>query len=513
MKIVKFFYGIVKRLSKRNEKVTNSKIEKDYFTSDRVEAAKETRKPFLASPVIDNGGINNNELNRLKPVSFPECVRVLLGLVKGEGLYNNEEFYQVLQNKYKGNLGPLDFQKVKSKLAQAGLLTKTISDYFPTQLTAINSIEPCLLDEIPTLIQSGKWSKDLYINQSFKGIVTLLTKRERDILFKRYFIEKPQSLKIVGQYYNLSRERIRQIEEKTLIKLRGKGLHIMFLFELIRLGSPSILSIKQLVTINKNLKIESKNLLCSVKIMQKIVNFNFYFLGNKFIYLQYKNYPAISKLSVEKWMDETHIPKEEFKCYLIKEGFDFLTEYEFELIYNNYSEQHHNKASLKDLIIRSLKLIGCPAHYSDITEKVMELGGEKYKNYSYNSVHGALNQYDEFVWVGKKGVYGLKEWGLSPPDKSLEDQVYSILRNSEKPLSKENIATELSKQRPYFTKTSLDLILSTNDKIIKTPDNLYHAANEEDIKAGKFKKAHINKLSNIMEEVFKEWGRQKNSEQ
>ena len=87
----------------------------------------------------------------------------------------------------------------------------------------------------------------------------------------------------------------------------------------------------------------------------------------------------------------------------------------------------------------------------------------------------------------------------------------SILKNSESPLSKEKIATELSKQRPYFSETSLNLILSISDKIIKAPDNLYRVVNEEDIEIEKFRKARIDKMSNAMEEVFREWEKQKSS--
>lgn len=78
-------------------------------------------------------------------------------------------------------------------------------------------------------------------------------------------------------------------------------------------------------------------------------------------------------------------------------------------------------------------------------------------------------------------------------------------------MSKENIAIELSKQRPYFTKSSLNLTLSISDKIIKTPNNLYRIANKEDIEVEKFRKARRNKMSNAMEEVFREWEKQKSS--
>ena len=510
VKVPEFFQKLAERLIKEYGRVANSKIKKGYSPSDKVEGRSENRKSLSDYSIISSERTEDSESNQLELAIFSESVKILSELVKMGRFYNNEEFYQILQNRYKDNFGPLDFEKVKSKLVQTGLLTKTISNYFPTQLTIIDSIEPSLLDKIPTLVKSRKEGKDLYINKSFRDTVISLSKRERDILFKRYFIEKPQTLRILSQHYNLSRERIRQIEGRVLVKLKEKKLHVMFLFELIKLGSPSILSIEQLLVINESLKIESENSLCLVRTMQKIVNLNFCFLGDKIIYFQYKNYPAISRLNIENWLEETHIPKEEFKYFLIKQGFNFLTEHESEVLYNHYSEQHRDKASLKNLIMRSLKLIGCPAHYSDITEKVREMGGEKNRNCSYNSIHAALSWNDEFVWVGKKGVYGLKEWGLSPLDKSLEDQVHGILKDSEKPLSKESIATELSKQRPYFSKTSLNLILSMNEKIIKTQDNLYRAANKKDIEVEKVKKVQMDKISDAMKEVFKEWKEHKN---
>lgn len=578
MKIAEIFYKLGKRLRKKKEKVTDPKIEKGYSPSDGVEDVSETRGSSSTSPGISNNTVNDGQLSRSKPVFFTECEWILSKLAKRRKSYDREKFFQILQRNYSNEFkGPLDFQKVESKLVQARLLTKTVSEYLSFESESTNSVERYFSNLYPTYkinvfrvncparyksawidegiiyINEGhpaykhagrqykyyhdvvsvaiaiarytnKINKDSFLNQNFENIATSLTQRERDILLKRYFVEKPQSLKTIGQYYGLSRERIRQIETKALTKLRENGLHIAFLYELFKLGLPNILQIEQLTAINENLGITSKNPLSLIRITSKTINkimgntvdFNFCFVGTKSIYLRYYNYPDISKLSIEKWIDKTEIPKEEFKNYLINEGFCFLVEDELETLHSYFSEQHKQyygqRHPLKYLIIRSLKSIGCPAHYSDITEKARGIGGEKYKNCSFNSIHGALSLYNEFVWVGKRGVYGLKEWGLSPPDKSLEDQIYSILKDSGKPLFKESIAIELSKKRPYFSEISLNLILGKSDQIIKTPDNLYHIANKEDIEVEKSRKARMNKMSNAMEEVFREWEKQKNSE-
>ncbi len=60
-------------------------------------------------------------------------------------------------------------------------------------------------------------------NQQLKTILKYLTKEEQEILLLRYGIEDgiPHTLEEIGKIYHLTRERIRQKEQKALIKLRN----------------------------------------------------------------------------------------------------------------------------------------------------------------------------------------------------------------------------------------------------------------------------------------------------
>ena len=512
MKIAEIFYRLGKRLRKKKEEAADPNIQNGYTPLDAVKHVGENRISSSTSLGTSNDTVKDSEPSQSKPTFLIKYEWIVSKLAKAGNLHYPEKFLQILQRHYSNEFeGSLDFKKVRSKLVQARLLTKTVSEYLSSKSKPPRCSDQYYSDS-NSICKIGKYS---FLSRSFENMVTSLTERERDILLKRYFIKKPQTLRILSYRHKVTRERIRQIEGRALLKLKEKGLHKLFAYGLLKLGAPNILRPEHFVVINENLRIPLQNPLGLVTIVSKIIgdktSFNHYPIEKNFIYLQYKDCPPISKLNIKKWIDKPQIPKEEFRDYLINEGFYFFTEYEFEVLYNYYSEQHQNKVSLKDLNLRSLKLMGCPAHYSDITEKVREIGREKYRNCSFDSIHGALSLYNEFVWVGKRGVYGLKEWGLSPPDKSLEDQICSILKDSGKPLFKENIATELSKKRPYFSKTSLDFILGSSDQIIKNQNNFYRIANKEDIAAKRVKKVQRDRMSNAMEEVFREWEEEKNS--
>lgn len=65
----------------------------------------------------------------------------------------------------------------------------------------------------------------ILLKEQIEEVFSCLTDRERKVLYLRFGLKdgKPRTLEEVGQHFNVTRERIRQIEGKALSKLRNRG--------------------------------------------------------------------------------------------------------------------------------------------------------------------------------------------------------------------------------------------------------------------------------------------------
>ena len=65
----------------------------------------------------------------------------------------------------------------------------------------------------------------ILLQEQIEDVFTCLTDREQQVLILRFCLKdgKPRTLEEVGQHFNVTRERIRQIEGKALTKLRNRG--------------------------------------------------------------------------------------------------------------------------------------------------------------------------------------------------------------------------------------------------------------------------------------------------
>ncbi len=102
---------------------------------------------------------------------------------------------------------------------------------------------------------------------------------------------------------------------------------------------------------------------------------------------------------------------------------------------------HINPKNICDRSKYIMKKHGKPIHYSDLTEKMVELGGKKVTK---QSVHNELIKNKDFVLVGQ-GIYALSEWGYKPG--VVEEVIVGILKEAGQPLHKEKIIEQVLKKR------------------------------------------------------------------
>ena len=162
------------------------------------------------------------------------------------------------------------------------------------------------------------------------------------------------------------------------------------------------------------------------------------------------------------------------KC-LSKKFEDKLIENDITNLSKLFKEKYSKSMTGIDAAYISLKKLGGVAHYTQIAKKCVELFKYEEK-FSPRNVLAYLTREPNFsrgtlpwVWIGSRGVYGLKELGYTRPEKSLYDEVAKIVQDefakSNKPVSFSKIKVEISKSRPFINENSLLIACSFNEKI------------------------------------------------
>lgn len=105
-----------------------------------------------------------------------------------------------------------------------GLLKKTFS--LDAALSEKEGLENTLLDKIPAKSEESPFESVEKLDrlQQITCELEKLSDNEKNILWLRYGLgdEEPQTLEAIGKKFGVTRERIRQIEKKTILKLRKR---------------------------------------------------------------------------------------------------------------------------------------------------------------------------------------------------------------------------------------------------------------------------------------------------
>ena len=325
-----------------------------------------------------------------------------------------------------------------------------------------------------------------------KEVFQDLPPRTQEVLRRRFGLEnqKKETLESIGQGFQVTRERVRQVEKVGLDKLRDKGLGKI---------QPVVENFSRYLKSQGNLKREN-SLLEEIggEQYKPYVRFflvlapNFYRVRETEFFYPFWTLEPEQATEVEttlqlllKRLEELNHPLslEEILALDLPYNKSFILscleaakriEPNWQKAYGLTDWPEINPRRLRDKIYLVLKEGKHPLHFSQVTNLVNEFGQKitfpVFKKPALTqTVHNELIRDERFVLVGR-GIYALSQWGYEPG--TVKDVIIKILRQSGKPLSREEIIAQALKQR-MVEETTILLNLSREKTFERCPDGRY----------------------------------------
>jgi len=314
----------------------------------------------------------------------------------------------------------------------------------------------------------------LNIKPQVERVLRQLPDRNRDILASRFGIGRNgrETLESIGRRYNITRERVRQIEEASLSKLRT-------LPEFDELTS-IFGHVAQYLDTKGGVFREDQLLEAVVPKAQESYLALVLHLGGEFVQLKENDdYHAVWATSVNSAHTVQNILHDVVSS--LKKSRSPVSEEELVGIVKSKAGNHSysyqdarspidhiqiaktiskgpfdkyglvrwpeiNPRGVRDKAYLVFETGGDPLHFRDIARRIDELGLSKSPKRSTHpqTVHNELIKDDRFVLVGR-GMYALVKWGYRPG--TVRDVLASILKDAGKPISREELVSDVLKQR------------------------------------------------------------------
>jgi len=159
-----------------------------------------------------------------------------------------------------------------------------------------------------------------------------------------------------------------------------------------------------------------------------------------------------------------------------------------------------SKLSKVQRVYLALRSLGKPSHYSKITEAYNSLWPEH--ETSEHNVHAILSRQEYgVVWIGIKGTYALKEWGYERPSKTIFETVTEIVKRKFEemgiPVPVPVIISEMGKYRKIVHPASMVIAIHFNPRLKKVSKDTFIPAEPNDHTQ---EKISINDLDRILKE-------------
>lgn len=334
-------------------------------------------------------------------------------------------------------------------------------------------------------------------------LLSQLHEKEADILRRRFGLQDAdtETLETIGQFYGVTRERIRQIENLSIKKMKAlkEAAELLYntehVFTTIFSQCGGFLTEEKLFEkVFEKDKNTMPNQRSVIFMLGKLLSHKFakhvpdekthhaWRLRTASLDFLHRMIDTLHAIITEHGnpLEFEHIHEKIQATDTYKEHADKITEDVLEAIlhmskyigvnpFGEYGLRSWGVIAPKrmhDKIYLVLKKEGGPLHFTEIAKKITDIFGKK----AYPpTVHNELILRKEYVLVGR-GMYALEEWGFRPG--VVADVIRDIVKEAGKPMSREEIVEKVLEQR--FVKRNTIYLALTNKKIFrKTPDNKY----------------------------------------
>jgi len=337
------------------------------------------------------------------------------------------------------------------------------------------------------------------------NLLKILTSREEEILRRRHGLhaKTPETLEHIGAQYNVTRERIRQIESGAIAKLQKYNDSRHAVSSVVD-AITAVLDqhggvMREEVLLNQllgNSEDSQASRAATLFIMQFLLRDRVkHFQTTEAFYPAWQLTVAPIHLVDETIKNVQTILEAEGKPLPVKEVLDglrktaFGIEHQYQLtdaavlsyigVSTHIAKNPYDEYGLagwgtivprrmSDKIYLVLKKVGKPLHFNDITRLINETKFDHRVAYP-PTVHNELILNDRYVLVGR-GIYALKEWGYKPG--VVVDILTSILKKEQRPMTRDELVAEVLKQR-MVKRNTIHLALTNRKKFIKDLKGAY----------------------------------------
>jgi len=428
-----------------------------------------------------------------------------LSSLRNFGAKSFEELFGRLRAALNSGAIILDDSSLRADLPDSHSVSEAVMPYdAPALLTAISERKPA-----ETQV-SGAYSLDERFNAWFAH----LTQRQREVLRWRFGLTNGQVLtfKEVGERLDVTRERARQIETKALLHLQRT--------ERKRTVSPLLEQIHQTV-------VAAGGVLGEAELADALVDTadigDIHPQGALRLLLETSEklsrvkgvqawcLPQLCDLIPDVGLQVIEVLKQALAPMLCDE---LLRRVRLTLRRDDQPNEQYDKFILacirvneklverdegsiglatwehhwQDDIVLALRRLGQPTHYTVIADTI-NASQQSDQQVTARAVHTLLMRYPGiFVWIGRKGTYGLSEWGIERSI-SYADALTQILQDARHPLTITEVLAALVKLRPYYDEGSVQITLGTNGKFRAFPNNTFGLAEwrEEDFAGERYR--------------------------